>query len=286
MVGWAKINPKRLKNFKKKMKGKNNFYLHSQKEIEKEVEIHKREIGTILKNLVEKNTSNPPGNEKTVVAYIKNYFKANKIPYKIIAKEKSRPSIIGSLGFGKKPTLMVVCHSDVVPAGSGWSTNPFKLVKKGTKWYARGVVDNKGPLAGMLCVAKILKRYESQLKGRILFAVVADEERGSVYGLKHVLKMMKKIDLPKNAIAPDTGGHNLKIEIAEKGVLWVKIKFVGTQAHGSRPELGKNAIGAAGIFIELLKNHKFLYKPHKLLKKPSMNIGKIEGGSAPNMVAA
>ncbi len=111
----------------------------------------------LLKDLISLKTVNPPGNEFKVINYVKGFFKKNNIKFKIFSKEKSRLNLIGYIGKGK-PELLISCHSDTVPAGEGWKTNPFKAVIKNGMVYGKGVVDDKGPLVSLMVAAKEIKK--------------------------------------------------------------------------------------------------------------------------------
>ncbi len=237
------------------------------------------ELIALLKALVSFNTENPPGNEYRVVSYIRRFFCANKIRYKVYAKDEKRQNIVGLIGKGK-PYLLISCHSDTVPAGTGWKTNPFSCTIKGGFAYGRGVADNKGPMAALLIAAKKLKKHEKMLKGTLMIGIFADEEQGSAFGLRHVLKKLK----PGFAIMPDIG-HNMKaIDVAEKGVLRLELVSKGKAAHGASPEKGINAITNLNEVLVLLSRIVLKHKKHPLLSGPTINTGMIEGGTAPNVV--
>lgn len=235
----------------------------------------------ILRDLINLKTVNPPGDEYLVVNYIKKFFIKQKIKFKILSKDKKRSNIIGFIGKGK-PELLVSCHSDTVPAGEGWKTNPFKAVIKNKRIYGRGALDDKGPLAALLIAAKEIKKIENKLKGTFLVCVPSDEERGSNFGLKYLVN--KNYIKPDFAIMPDNAGSMKRISIAEKGVLWLELNSKGKIAHGSRPEKGINAVNNLIEVLNLIKKYKMKFKKHNLLSKPTINLGQIQGGNAPNMV--
>jgi len=155
-----------------------------------------------------------------------------------------RPNIL-ALVYGKQKdrTVWIVAHMDTVPEGdlSLWNTDPFKGVYKDGKIYGRGSVDNGQAILTALFTLKILKKLQISPKYNLGLMFVADEEVGSKYGIDFVLKNRKfsKDDL---FYVPDSGNsEGTEIEIAEKSILWIKIKVNGKQAHGSRPDLGLNA---------------------------------------------
>ncbi len=118
----------------------------------------------------------------------------------------------------------------------------------------------------------------------MLIGVLSDEERGSNLGLKYLIET-KKIK-PDFAILPDVSGSMKEITIAEKGVLWLELISKGKQAHGSTPEKGTNAVYNLIEVLSLIKNYVLNHRKHKFLSKPTINLGLIEGGAAPNMVPA
>jgi acetylornithine deacetylase/succinyl-diaminopimelate desuccinylase family protein len=251
-------------------------------EISKLVDLERKNLLSLLSELVAKNTTNPPGNEYLAAKVIQKFFEKNRITYETFEKKKGRTNIVGYIGKGS-PKLIIACHSDVVPPGDGWKTNPFKLVIKGGKVFGRGVLDNKGPLACALIAGKILKKFEKHLKGQVLIACVADEERGSNYGMKYLLNEGKiRGDY---AIVPDVETHLKRIDTGEKGLLFLRIISFGKQAHGSKPERGVNAIWNMIDFLNEFRKYEMVSKDPDFTK-PTKNLGLIRGGIAPNVVPA
>ncbi len=235
----------------------------------------------ILSKLVEQNTTNPPGNEYLAAEVVKNEFEKLNIPYEIHEKTEGRSNIFGTIGKGDK-TLLIAAHLDVVPAGKGWETDPFKMEIKGERVFGRGVLDDKGLMASALVLAKYLKTIENSLNLKIVIAGVADEEKGSEFGMTWLAD--SGILKPDFAIIPDNAGNLCEINIAEKGNLKIKVKSYGIQAHAMSPEKGVNAIVNLSKFIVELQNYKFKYESNLLLDKPTMNIGLISGGTVANSV--
>lgn len=247
----------------------------------KNVDSQKQEMIRLLSKLIAADTTNPPGNERRAANVVKEFFIRNRIRYRIFEKEKGRANIIGYIGKGK-PGIIIACHLDTVPAGEGWKTNPFKAKVRGDRIYGRGAVDNKGPLAGVLVAGGIVKKTESRLRGQIILACVADEERGSQAGMKYLLDAGKI--RAKYAIVPDIEHELKRIDVAEKGLLFLKVTSFGKQAHGSTPDKGVNAAWNMIEFLNLLKKYRMKYRKHSLLSPPTMNLGIIKAGNAPNMV--
>lgn len=256
--------------------------------IKKYMQNEEKDIIDFSCKLISTKTENPPGNEVLAAHVVENFFQSFRIPYTIFEKIKGRTNIIGYIGQRDQthnaPTLLVACHLDVVPAGDDWKRNPFEAWVENGRIYGRGASDNKGQLASLMAVAKFLKENEHTLKGQFLLAGVADEERGSTLGLEYLLNECGiSADF---AIIPDVA-HNMQIiDVTEKGTLFLEITSHGKQAHGSRPEMGINAIGNMIPLLEGIKQLKFRYTSHPLHTPPTINLGSIHSGTAPNIVPA
>jgi len=86
------------------------------------------------------------------------------------------------------------------------------------------------------------------------------------------------------AVVPDIGGNMVDIDVAEKGRVVLKIVATGKQAHGSTPEKGINAVYLMARLITEIEKLQFDYELHPVLGKPTLNLGEIQGGVAPNVV--
>jgi len=235
----------------------------------------------LTQELVRINSENPPGNEKQIAKFIYDYLNDLKIPAEIMEFEKNRFNVVGVICKGEG--LMLNGHLDTVPAGNvnNWKYSPFDGKIVGNKLYGLGTSDMKGAIAAMMTSLKNLKMED--LKRKLLLAFVSDEEvnfKGSIYLIK------KRKDLIGDVNYGVIGEPSeLNVGIANKGIVDVKVKFLGKAAHGSTPWRGDNAILKAMKFVQetekLSKNFKI---KDSLLGKGTINIGKIMGGTKINMV--
>lgn len=159
-------------------------------------------------------------------------------------------------GAGEAGAVWVISHLDVVPVGDvlTWHTDPWQVVQKDGALYGRGVEDDQqGIVSGVLALMAFVKSSLRPCRTvKLLFA--SDEEVGSKYGMRYLMEhyasdasangaLFSKNDI---IIIPDGGDPKGEtIEVAEKGILWLEVTVTGQQAHGSRPDLGKNACLAA-----------------------------------------
>lgn len=246
------------------------------------VEARKDELLGILAELVAAKTENPPGDEALAAEVVRRRFADWGIPCDIHEGAPGRANAVGRVG-GGPPSLLLAGHLDVVPAGEGWDGDPFALRVEDGVAFGRGVCDDKGPMACAMLAARFLHET-MRPKGTLLAAGLADEERGSAWGLEYLLR--EGLIAPDMAIVPDIGGRMAEIDVAEKGALFVKVSSFGRQAHGSKPETGENAIVHMMSLLRLIQQGPPLRGTHPLLSPPTLNIGQIEGGTAPNMVPA
>lgn len=190
------------------------------------------------------------------------------------AKNGVRPNIAAFYyGDDRSKTLWFMSHIDVVPPGelSLWSSNPYELKIEGDKLIGRGVEDNQQAIVSSILVAKKLMERKCRVKFNIGLLFCADEETGSGYGADYLVKNRRDL-FGKNDlfIVPDSGVEDgSKIEIAEKSILWIKVKTIGKQSHASRPELGINAFKAASELVCMIEEfYKIFNKRNKLYQPP------------------
>lgn len=251
--------------------------------------VKEKTVNVVSEKLVEHPYLKIRGEEFRVAEIVKREFDAMGIPYETFARMEGRPNVIGTLGkdtSGKR--LLMPAHMDIVPAGEGWDTDPFEVVEKDGRLYGRGTLDNKGPLASIMAAAEVLKSQglDQDLSGQLLIAALADEEAedpdGIDYGIGYLME--EKLIHPTYAVIPDIGENMKSIDIAEKGRTVFKINAIGRQAHGSTPERGINAVFMMAGLVKEIEALKFDYEVHPVLGHPSLNLGEIHGGAAPNIV--
>ena len=246
------------------------------------IEAHRQEMVNLLAELVAARTENPPGNERAAAAILESFFQRYGIPCETHESVPGRTNVLGRVGSDGK-ILLLAGHLDVVSAGDGWDTPPFEPTIREGRMFGRGVVDNKGPTAAIALAGACLKECV-QLDGTLVLAGLADEECGSTHGLEYLLREEKlSVDF---AIIPDIAGNMEEIDIAEKGLLFLEIISHGRQAHGSVPEEGVNAIWNLNAVLNKLRERGVPKAKHRLLTPPSLNLGTIRGGVAPNVVPA
>ncbi|HPQ44844.1 MAG TPA: M20 family metallo-hydrolase [Syntrophales bacterium] len=187
-----------------------------------------------------------------------------------------RPNIVVNIpGKDRGTTVWIITHTDIVPPGELrlWDHDPYKGYVKNGKIYGRGMEDNQQDLVASIFAAKAFIDEGITPSYSIGLAFVADEETASTKGLVHLLNMKKKL-FKKNDIivAPDFGNQEgTMIEVAEKGLLWLRFKTVGMQCHASEPSLGRNAFTAASHLVTKLRDLYRIFDKIDPLYTPPMS---------------
>ena len=233
-----------------------------QTQLLKEVE---EEVTHLLSDLIRINTTNPPGNETEAAKYLARHLGSEGFKCELYESAPDRGSVITRIkGTGEKPSLLLLSHLDVVAANAEeWSVDPFGgMVKDGFVW-GRGALDMKGMTAIEVMTMKLLKRNNVKLKGDVILAATADEEKGGLAGADYLLRNYPEkvfADYVLNeggGLAVPTQNKNVyTVQTAEKGILWFKVKAKGTPGHGSMPDVADNAIMRMGKVIEKLGNYR------------------------------
>lgn len=246
--------------------------------------IERSSLVELARDLVKIPSVNPPGEEMAVADFISSWFE-KKGNYLITDLEiaPNRPNILVRTGDPYGRRIIFNGHMDVVPAGEGWSFDPFGGEIKGTRMYGRGVADMKGALAAMMIAMDTLNREAADyLKGSITLVAVVDEEKGGFFGTNQVVKNGISADF---AIVGEPTG--LRVASAHKGNLTFEITTFGRSAHASMPKNGVNAIfKMCKVISELERYAEKLetFQPHPLLGLPTFNVGTINGGVKSNVV--
>jgi acetylornithine deacetylase/succinyl-diaminopimelate desuccinylase-like protein len=228
------------------------------------------EVTNLLSDLIRIDTTNPPGNESEAAKYLIENLSLEGINCEFFESEPGRGSVIARLrGTGEKPSLLLLSHLDVVAADRReWSVDPFSgLVKDGFVW-GRGALDMKGMTAIEAMTLKLLKRNCVKLKGDVMLAATADEERGGNAGAGYLVdnypeKILANYVLNEGGglAIPVKGKNVYTVQTAEKGILWFKVKAKGVPGHGSVPGAADNAIMRMNRVVEKLGT----YRPNILL---------------------
>ena len=234
----------------------------------------------ILQKLISVNTTNPPGNEAELSAWIAGCLE----PYGFLAEQpecgENRRSIAAVLSMGTGPKMVLNGHLDVVPAGEGWKTEPFAPVMDNGCIYGRGSADMKGGVAAMMAAGMAIAENHQGMRGTLCLNFVADEETTNL-GTISCKKKWEDADLV--VIGEPT---EMQLAIAHKGTARFKITVHGKKCHSGIPWDGVNAIEKTGKVIQMIQEFDKDLKQvtHPLLSRPSISVTMIKGGEKDNII--
>jgi acetylornithine deacetylase len=183
-----------------------------------------------------------------------------------------RPNVIARIGPRDAPALMLNGHLDVVGV-EGMVHEPFAAEVRDGRIYGRGSADMKSGIAAMCAAA--LSAADTDARRQIVITAVADEEYESL-GMRALID--KGISADAAIITEPT---RLAICPAHRGFVWIDVTFRGRAAHGSRYEIGVDAITHAGLVLaelEKLERTREQGKRHALLGRGSLHASTIRGG--------
>ncbi len=185
------------------------------------------------------------------------------------------PVLVAEAGAGTgAPCVVFHGHLDVVPA------RPEQLEPRveGDRLIGRGAYDMKGGLAAMMCALKDLERQD---RIRVRFICVPDEESEETDDRSTDAIVKRGLGGDFAITGEPTDMH---IGVEAKGVLVMRIVVHGLAAHSSTPWLGDNAVVKAVDVFRAIESLPFARESSEMFARPSINLGRISGGHALNMV--
>ncbi len=225
----------------------------------------------LAKRLMAYDTSTPAG-ITTGVSFIKGWLESNG--FEIEEMEVAGLPVLITSTQGTGPIIVFHGHIDVVPGKPG----QFKPRVEGDELIGRGAYDMKAALAAMMCALRDLRDEQGV---EVRFLCVADEESESM-GIRGTDVLVERGYGGDFAITGEP--TNLHVGVQAKGVLALRLSVSGTAAHGSTPWLGDNAVLKAADVFRRIEGMEFARASSDFFDRPSINLGRIEGGDAINKV--
>ncbi len=251
------------------------------------------ELTQALVRIPSVNPDGEPGTEKIgeadCAAFVADFLKTGGATVTVEEVLPKRPNVIGrfptkpSTDGKAKPRIVFGPHLDTVGVG-GMTIDPFGGEVREGKVWGRGACDTKGPMAAMLWALWEMREEISNLPVEVHFAGFMSEESDQ-HGSRHFAKH-HGADYAFAIIAEPT---DMKTVFKHKGCLWADVETFGVAVHGSRPELGENAIIKMAKLIKALDAD---FRPRladagddEWLGRTTLSLGMIHGGTRPNITA-
>jgi acetylornithine deacetylase len=238
------------------------------------------ELERLVSDLVAINSVNPdlaaqaPG-EAEIASYLARWLTQAGLEVQVEEALPHRSNVVGiARGTGGGRSLLFNGHLDTV--GAGTMSEPFGPQIQNGRLYGRGAYDMKGGLAACLLAVAAAKHHP--LRGDVIFAGVVDEE----YAGRGTLALAQRYSADGAIVAEPT---ELQLIVAHKGYVWLEVETQGVAAHGSRPDLGIDAIAKMGRVLtelEQLDQQLRAGPQHPRLGSGSLHASVIKGGREPS----
>jgi acetylornithine deacetylase len=241
--------------------------------------IRRGDAVALTRALVEVDSRNPslvggaPG-ERAAAELLAHVLEAWGFRVELQEVVPNRPNVVARIGSPGARSLMFNGHLDVVGV-EGMVHSPFTAIAREGRLYGRGSADMKSGIAAM-CAAAARAAVDEGLEGEVIIAAVIDEEYESL-GTQHLIASGVRADA---AIVTEPTG--LAIMPAHRGFVWTQVTVRGRAAHGSRWDIGVDAIRHAGLLLAELDRidaDELPTRSHPLLGRPSLHASLIEGGT-------
>ena len=191
--------------------------------------------------------------------------------------------------FGHGPVIALNAHGDVVPPGEGWTKPPYDGVIENGRMYGRGVAVSKSDFAtytfALSALEAVAREHGIRLAGAVELHFTCDEEFGGALGPAWLLR--HGLTRPDLAIC---AGFSYAIVNAHNGCLQLEVTAHGQAAHAAMPETGVDALQAAHAILTaiyaLAPSYAALRSKAEGIASPTINVGRIEGGTNTNVVPA
>jgi acetylornithine deacetylase/succinyl-diaminopimelate desuccinylase-like protein len=224
------------------------------------------EVVELAQALIRVDTSNPPGSETPAAELLAAYLNAAGIDCELIGPDPERLNLVARIpGSADGPSLMLMAHTDVVPAPpEDWTVPPFEGRLDGTRLIGRGAADMKGELAARAVALAAVARSGEAPAGDLVLVAEADEERGGAdVGMSWVVR--ERPDLRCDFALNEGGGMLLEladgrrvvtIAVGEKKVASLRVRVYGRAGHASVPAAADNPVAHAAVAVDRLLAHQ------------------------------
>lgn len=199
-----------------------------------------------------------------------------------------RVNVVGTLpGERPNPRVHLNGHFDVVPAGAGWTVDPFGGIVRDGRIYGRGAADMKAGIAAAVYAAEAVRRAGVRLAGTVEVSGTVDEESGGFAGVGYLAQRGRIArGLTDAVIIPEPLNVD-RICIGHRGVYWFEVTTHGHIGHGSMPFLGVSAIEHMGAVLDTIRRDLLPTYQERITelpvvpdaaRHPTLNVNAVHGG--------
>ncbi len=238
------------------------------------------ELAVLLSQLVAFPTESTTPNLE-LIQWVADHVEANGGRVSVVDGDEGRANLLASFGPQIRGGLMLSGHTDVVPAGTGWATDPYAVTKIGDSLYGRGTADMKGFIAAT--VRTIEQFRDVEFSRPLHLALSFDEEIGCI-GVRHALQVIASRDDLSPDVVVIGEPTMMRPRHSHMGKLAYEVVCTAEAAHSSMSHRKPSAIAAAARLLGVLDDLQRQFRP---VGEPEVtfNCGTITGGTALNVIA-
>jgi len=225
------------------------------------------EVVELCRDLIRIDSSNPTSNERAAAEWVAERLTDAGLTPQVFESAPGRASVVArwSGADPDRPALLIHGHIDVVPADAAdWQVDPFAGEIRDDCLWGRGAVDMKDMDAMTLAVLLDWSRQGKQPPRDVVFAFLADEEAGGLFGARWLVDNHPELFEGCTEAISEVGGFSITvagrrlyaIETAEKGIAWLKLVARGRAGHGSMLN-DDNAVTALAEAVARIGRHRF-----------------------------
>ena len=222
------------------------------------------EIVDFASRLIRIPTVNPPGEDyETCANVIGDQLRAHGLDVQLLpaigrvehTPQHPRINVVGRhAGVHQGPAIHLNGHFDVVPAGNGWTRDPFGGEIVDGRLYGRGSCDMKAGIAAAVFAVEAIHRAGAVHAAPIEISGTVDEESGGFAGVAWLAEnRFLSRERTKAVIIPEPFGVD-RVCVGHRGVYWFEVVAQGRMAHGSMPYLGISAIEGMSHLLDLVRD--------------------------------
>jgi len=251
-----------------------------------------------LREYIQVDTINPPGNESRAVEFISAILDAEGIPYQTAESAPGRGNLWARLEGGDQPALIMLQHTDVVPADMNyWTVDPLGAEEIDGYLYGRGALDMKSTGINQLATFISLHRAGRPLNRDVVLVASADEEAGGFYGAGWLVENHPEIFEGAGLLINEGGNGEISergevvfsVEVTQKVPVWLRLKAVDTPGHGSMPR-ATSSVTRIVQALEILRTNPFepriVPAVSEMFESLSVSVGDEWNGAFANIRAA
>ncbi len=267
----------------------------------------------IAQRLVAVASPNPPG-DVAACAREAAAILAEMAPTARVTLHETAPGVVNLVavaqGHAAGRRLVFNGHLDTFPVNEAlpWTVAPLGGELRDGRLYGRGAADMKGGIAASLVAFALLARHPGLWRGEAVLTLAGDEESMGTLGTRWLLDNVP--EATGDAVIIGDAGSPRVLRFGEKGFLWVEVEAAGRAAHGAHVHLGENALDRLSLALDALRGLRALQPAAPasvmaaiaaaqavseplsgageaaVLGSVTVNIGRVEGGTSPNLVPA